>query len=399
MPTGAAPPRATDNRRVRGAGAADTDAPRASWRDGDGGRLLVVSGAWTTARLSTIERLRRGREPAATAIDIGGVTALDANGGLMLLALAGVDQTPADGQAGDIAVHGGDDRRRDLLQTLMTAAAAECGRKPRSGGFLGMVETTGRATVNALKEARDLVGFIGLVTIAIGRTIFQPRRLRMTALVSHIERTGLDAMPIVGLLGFLIGVVLAYQGADQLRQFGAEIFTVNLVGVGVLREMGILLTAIIVAGRSGSAFTAEIGAMTINEEVDAIRTLGLDPVDMLVVPRMLALMITLPLLTFFANMMGLTGGAVMALLTLDISIDQYIRQLESAVTITTFLVGMVKAPVFAAMIAMIGCFQGLRVGRSAAAVGRSTTTSVVEGVFVVILLDALFSVLFSILGV
>ena len=161
----------------------------------------------------------------------------------------------------------------------------------------------------------------------------------------------------------------------------------------------VLLTAILLAGRSGSAFTAEIGAMTINEEVDAIRTLGLDPVDMLVVPRMLALMITLPLLTFFANMMGLTGGAVMALLTLDISIDQYIRQLESAVTITTFLVGMVKAPVFAAMIAMIGCFQGLRVGRSAAAVGRSATTSVVEGVFVVILLGALFSVLFSILGV
>jgi len=259
-------------------------------------------------------------------------------------------------------------------------------------------QPVGRGIGPAL-EARDLVAFIGLVTIALMRTVFQPRRMRWTALVSHIERTGLDAMPIVGLLGFLIGVVLAYQGADQLRQFGAEIFTVNLVGVGVLREMGIPLTAIIVAGRSGSAFTAEIGSMTLNEEVDAIRTLGLDPVDMLVMPRMLALMITLPLLTFFADMMGIFGGAVMALLALDISFSQYFRQLGTAITLTTFLVGMVKAPIFAAMIAVIGCFQGLRVGRSAAAVGRATTASVVEGVFVVILLDALFSVLFSILGV
>lgn len=397
MPTGAGP-RRSDASDITQTSSPETRWPEASWTDGPHGRRLVVRGDWTTARLDRIERIRRGKEPPAGEIDIGDVTAMDANGGLMLLTLAGVSEAPEETD-GRLAVAGGDDRHRDLLKTLMPAASVDCGTRRRAGGFLGMVETLGRATIGAFKEARDLVAFIGLVTIALLRTVFQPRRMRWTALVSHIERTGLDAMPIVGLLGFLIGVVLAYQGADQLRQFGAEIFTVNLVGVGVLREMGILLTAIIVAGRSGSAFTAEIGSMTLNEEVDAIRTLGLDPVDLLVMPRMLALMITLPLLTFFADMMGIFGGAVMALLALDISFSQYFRQLGTAITLTTFLVGMVKAPIFAAMIAVIGCFQGLRVGRSAAAVGRATTASVVEGVFVVILLDALFSVLFSILGV
>jgi phospholipid/cholesterol/gamma-HCH transport system permease protein len=214
-----------------------------------------------------------------------------------------------------------------------------------------------------------------------------------------METAGLNALPIVGLLTFLIGVVLAYQGADQLARFGAEIFTINLVGVGVLRELGILITAIIVAGRSGSAFTAEIGTMKVNEEVDAMRTIGLDPLDVLVLPRVVALVLVMPLLTFYADIMALAGGAVMTYFHLDISLLQFVRQLETAVTIETFWVGMVKAPLFAFMIAMVGCFQGLKVSGSADSVGRETTRAVVVGIFLVIVADALLSIFFSIIGV
>ncbi|HYB56378.1 MAG TPA: ABC transporter permease, partial [Alphaproteobacteria bacterium] len=213
--------------------------------------------------------------------------------------------------------------------------------------------------------------------------------------VSHMERTGLDAMPIVGLLSFLIGVVIAYQGADQLRKFGAEVFVVNLLGISILREMGILLTAIIVAGRSGSAFTAEIGTMRVNEEVDAMITLGLDPIEVLVLPRTLALVLTLPLLTFYADIMGLAGGCLMAISTLDLTIAQFLKQLQTSVAIEHFWVGMYKSPVFAFVIAMIGCYEGLNVERSAESVGRQTTKSVVEAIFLVIVLDAVFSIFFT----
>jgi phospholipid/cholesterol/gamma-HCH transport system permease protein len=210
---------------------------------------------------------------------------------------------------------------------------------------------------------------------------------------------GINALPIVGLLSFLIGVVVAFQGADQLRQFGAEIFTVNLLGVSILRELGVLLTAILIAGRSGSAFTAQIGTMKVNQEVDALQTIGLDPVEVLVVPRVLALMIMLPILVFYANLMGLLGGMVMATTVLDISLTTFLKQLQSAVNLTTFAIGMVKAPVFAFLIALVGCFEGFNVSGSAESVGQKTTASVVEGIFLVIVFDAAFSILFSILGI
>ena len=202
-------------------------------------------------------------------------------------------------------------------------------------------------------------------------------------------------MPIVGLISFLIGIVLAYQGADQLRRFGAQVFTVNLVGVSVLREMGILLTSIIVAGRTGSAFTAQIGTMQVNEEIDALRTLGLDPLDVLVLPRVLALMVALPLLAFYSDIMALMGGGLAAVYLLGMTPSQFLTQLNNAVTLTHFLVGVSKAPVFAALIAMVGCFEGMRVSGSAESVGRLTTQSVVEALFLVIVFDAFFSIMFS----
>jgi phospholipid/cholesterol/gamma-HCH transport system permease protein len=234
--------------------------------------------------------------------------------------------------------------------------------------------------------------------IAIGRLLRRPSRIRFVSLVSNIEQHGLNAMPIIGILLFLVGIVVAYQGVGQLRRFGAEILTVDLVGISVLREMGVLITSIVVAGRSGSAFTAQIGTMQVNEEVDAIRTLGLDPLEVLVLPRMLALMIALPLLTFFANMMAILGGAFMASQNIDITFAQFLSLLNQAVTLTHFWVGMVKAPVFAFLIAMVGCFEGMRVRGSAESVGRLTTQAVVESLFLVIVFDAGFSVLFTYLG-
>jgi phospholipid/cholesterol/gamma-HCH transport system permease protein len=228
--------------------------------------------------------------------------------------------------------------------------------------------------------------------------LLRPRRLRLRAVVAHVERIGLHALPILGLLSFLIGVVLAYQGADQLRTYGAEIFTVNLLGVSILRELGGLLTAILVAGRSGSAFAAEIGTMKVNEEVDAMRTMGLDPVEVLVLPRLLAMVIALPLLTLYASLMALAGGAVMVVGALGITLPQFLNQLGEAVMLSTFWVGLSKAPVFALLIALAGCYEGLQVTGSAESVGRQTTKSVVEAIFLVIVADAFFSILFAQLG-
>jgi phospholipid/cholesterol/gamma-HCH transport system permease protein len=206
-------------------------------------------------------------------------------------------------------------------------------------------------------------------------------------------------MPIVGLLSFLIGVVFAYQGADQLRRFGAEIYTVNLLGIAILRELGVLLTAIIIAGRSGSAFTAQIGTMQVNEEIDALRTLGLDPIEVLVVPRVLGLALTLPLLAVYAAFMGLLGGCLMSWASLGILIPTFLEQLRSAITEWTFWVGIIKAPFFAIIIALVGCYEGFNVARSADSVGRLTTQSVVESIFIVIVADAAFSIMFSMLRI
>ncbi len=261
------------------------------------------------------------------------------------------------------------------------------------------VERVGHGFVHALQQGYAMLGYIGHVTIEVVETIGPQKQLRWPAFIHQIEETGITALPIVGLLSFLIGVVLAYQGADQLKRFGAEILTVDLVAVAVLREVGGLMTAIIVAGRSGSAFTAQIGTMKVNEEVDAMETLGLNTVDVLVLPRMIGLIVVLPLLTFFANIMGVLGGAMMSYLDLGITFPAFLRELQSAVTVWTFWLGIIKAPVFAFIIALVGCFEGLKVEGNAASVGRLTTRSVVESIFLVIVFDAGFSILFSILGI
>ena len=375
--------------------------PRDGWietrRDG-ATWMLAAGGRWTTGAVAALDARLRAIEPgeaASVRVDLGGLEALDTAGAWL------VHRTMRELKARGLAVEltGG---RADDLSLIETVArnVAPCPPPPRRvGAVVATIARTGAGTIFIFKEFTDLVNFLGLTVIVAMRALARPSRIRVVPLVAQMERAGLNAMPIVGLISFLVGVVLTYQGADQLARFGAEIFTVNLVGIGVLREMGVLLTAIIVAGRSGSAFTAQIGTMKVNEEVDAMRTIGLDPMEVLVLPRLFALMLTLPLLTFYADIMGLLGGAVMVTLTLDISFFQFARQLNAAVPMWSLWVGLIKAPVFAFVIAMVGCFEGLKVSGSAESVGRQTTRAVVEAIFLVIVLDAMFSILFSVLGI
>lgn len=363
-----------------------------------GGCVATLSGAWTTDGLAPLDAaLRRLGETDTPSVrlDLTGVERLDTNGAWAISRTVG--RLRERGVALDIV--GTTPSQSSLISAIARTEPPPVKEREIGSAFAALVERLGRATVTILLEARDVLNFLGLTAVTMVTTLFHPRRLRLTAMVAQMERTGLDALPIIGLISFLIGVVLAYQGADQLQRFGAEIFTVNLVGAGVLREMGILLTAVMVAGRSGSAFAAQLGTMQLNEEVDALRTIGLDPVEVLVLPRVLALVAVMPLLAFYADMMGLLGGAVMATVALDISFVQFMRQLNGAVSMWSFWIGIIKAPLFAFFIGLVGCFRGLRPIRDAAAVGRATTSAVVESVFLVIVLDAVFSILFSILGI
>ena len=251
--------------------------------------------------------------------------------------------------------------------------------------------------VYSVREWRDLMAamaFLGRVFATIGRAATSLKRLRPISIVRHVYDTGITAMPIVALIAFLISVIIAYLGAQELRRFGAEIFVVDLVTIGVLREMGVLLTSIIVAGRSGSAFAAEIGSMKLNEEVDALYAVGVDPFEALVLPRLLGLMIALPLLTIVADIIGLMGGAVLCRYLLDIPITQFLTRANEAIAPSTFWVGLMKAPVFAMLIGMAGAYRGMQVRDSSRELGRLTTVAVVQAIFLVILADALFAVLF-----
>lgn len=360
-----------------------------------GGRWLVSSAAALDRRLAALDLAapvpggaRRVR------IDCAQIAALDTVGAWLVLRL----RTALRGAGAEVTIENLAPRFAPLLSQAEKYDAATAHPIPHERYGAGPVEVLarlGRSSITAVREVSGVLGFFGLVAITSLRVLRQPQRIRFVAFVSHIERTGVSALPIVGLLSFLIGVVVAYQGADQLRYFGAEIFTVNLLGIGFLRELGVLMTSIIVAGRSGSAFTAEIGTMRVNEEVDAMTTLGLDPIEVLVLPRLAALVVALPLLTFYANIVGLVGGAFICDAALGIPLPLFLQQLRTAITGWSFWLGILKAPFFALCIAIIGCREGLRVARSAESVGRLTTLSVVELIFLVIVIDAAFSVLFA----
>ena len=357
---------------------------------------LVLGGDWTLRHARQAEAClpaRAGVAPGALAVDTSAVGAMDTAGAFLLAQW--LRQAATAGATAEFA--GGNPAHHALVARVQLKERQPLAR-PAVPALVRLAHRTGRATFAFASAAANLLQFFGLVSVKLVLVLLRPRRLRLRAVVAHVERIGLHALPILGLLSFLIGVVLAYQGADQLRTYGAEIFTVNLLGVSILRELGGLLTAILVAGRSGSAFAAEIGTMKVNEEVDAMRTMGLDPVEVLVLPRLLAMVIALPLLTLYASLMALAGGAVMVVGALGITLPQFLNQLGEAVMLSTFWVGLSKAPVFALLIALAGCYEGLQVTGSAESVGRQTTKSVVEAIFLVIVADAFFSILFAQLG-
>jgi phospholipid/cholesterol/gamma-HCH transport system permease protein len=261
----------------------------------------------------------------------------------------------------------------------------------------GLLARTGGNVLRAADQGVALLAFVGECALALAGTIAHPRRLRWRPVLFNIRSAGFDALPIVGLLSFLLGVVVAYQAADQLRRYGANIFVADLVGLSMLREFAPLMTAIIIAGRSGSAYAAQIGTMAVTEEIDAMRTLGIAPLEMLVLPKLLALVVALPLLTVFADLLGVFGGMVMARVQLGVSYSEFLDRFAKAISVTSYLIGIGKAPVFAAIIALVGCYQGMRTHGGPDSVGRQTTRAVVQGIFLVIVADALFSVAFSLL--
>ena len=359
---------------------------------------MQLTGDWTidnVARIDAIIAALGSTHAGPAIIDFSPIGRMDTTGAWMVEKIR--RRLTATGHPVDI--RGIQPNHRLLVDRLHGLTGEPAPEPTRYSAASLIAERTGRATIDALREAADLLSFLGLATVTAARTAVSPRRFRMTSFVYHLEQVGLNALPIVGLLSFLIGVVLAYQGADQLSQFGAEIFTVNLLGISILREIGILLTAIIVAGRSGSAFAAQIGTMQVNEEIDAMRTIGLDPMEVLVLPRMLALLVAMPLLAVDADLMGLAGGALMAIVSLDITFTQFTERLKDVVPIWAFWVGIIKAPVFGVMIALVGCREGLKVRGSADSVGRQTTRAVVVSIFLVIIIDAVFSIFFSSVGV
>jgi phospholipid/cholesterol/gamma-HCH transport system permease protein len=354
----------------------------------------MLSGRWTVAEAAALAtRLAEAADGAGGALtaDASRIEALDLTGAWLLRLL---ERRLGDaGRRLDWA--GG--RPEQLAFIDRTEAAGESGAEaPETpqDAVSGVLGGIGRGVVHAREGALDLLGFIGAVTAGYGRVIGHLKRLRLPSVVRHVYETGLTAVPIVSLIAFLIAVIVAYIGAQQLRKFGGEIFVVDLVTVSVLRELGVLLTAIIVAGRSGSAFAAEIGAMKLNDEVDALRAMGMDPVEVLVLPRVFGLVIALPALTVLADAMGLAGGALLSWFLVDIPFGQYVDRVQGSISDMTFWVGIIKAPVFAVLIALVGTLRGMQVRTSSRELGRLTTVAVVQSIFLVILADAIFAVIF-----
>ncbi|MCK3824341.1 ABC transporter permease [Pseudomonas sp. W2Aug9] len=361
---------------------------------------LRITGDWTLAHYANLKKLSDtldGQYDTGARIDLNGLGALDTAGASLLVELLGPDRIEHSAEQTDCSLSAAD---RALLKTVYRSLNDFCVplKEPEESAGIQVLARIGRAVDTVWQDAKKLLGFIGLILETFVRGMFRPKRWRLTPMVAHIEQTGLDAAPIVALLTFLVGAVVAFLGATVLKSFGATIFTVDLVAFSFLREFGVLLTAILIAGRTASAFTAQIGSMKANEEIDAIRTLGLDPMELLVLPRVLALLVALPMLTFLAMLSGIVGGGVVCAVALDISPAMFLSLLQSDIGVQHFLVGMVKAPIFAFLIAAIGCLEGFKVSGSAESVGAHTTSSVVQSIFVVIVLDAVAAMFFMEMG-
>ncbi|WP_442915655.1 MlaE family ABC transporter permease [Marinobacter sp. C2H3] len=369
-------------------------AGNAAYEDG----VLTLSGDWTLPNYRHLEQqLAALGNPARTpgSLSLASLGRIDTAGASLLSEYLGPDALGRlAGEARELA-----DETRRLIQAVADAMARyPASPTPERSRLREALARVGREMEAFGGLLWQLLGFIGLTLATLGSIALRPRRWRVTAFVAAVQDTGLNALPIVALLTFMVGAVVAFLGATILEDFGATIYTVNLVAFSFLREFGVLLAAILLAGRTASSFTAHIGAMKVNEELDALRALGLSPIELLVVPRVLAMMVSLPILTFVGMMAGLLGGALVCVVSLDISVTQFLAIVERDIALRHFLVGLSKAPIFAFLIAVIGCLEGFKVSGSAQSVGEHTTASVVQSIFTVILLDAVGALFFMEMG-
>jgi phospholipid/cholesterol/gamma-HCH transport system permease protein len=362
----------------------------------EGRLVLAAAGSWTAGHARELERLVDGLRSeagnaSALSLDMHAVEALDTFGAwLAERVLRDWRMRGREAQMIGIAEH-----HRGLLQEVQRTNRNARERAAKAGWHLSSPERIGRRLVQL---GRDLVPFfdmLGTLSTAVGRIVANPRSLRVTSLVHHLDRVGWQAVPIILLITFLIGGIIAQQGIFHFRKFGADVYVVDMVGILVLREIGVLIVAIMVAGRSGSSYTAELGSMKMREEIDALRTMGRDPVEVLILPRVIALVLALPMLTFLGSMAALYGGGLVAWLYGGMSPDIFIARLKEAISLTHFKVGMIKAPFMALVIGIVACSEGLRVKGSAESLGLQTTTSVVKSIFLVIVLDGVFAMFFA----
>ena len=354
------------------------------------GRALRCAGDWTLDGGEGLAPLLAAAAAASgvEVLDGSGITRLDTAGALFLLRVAAAGGKGAEAWQGLAAE---DAALLDLVRERLAAG----GEVPAPAAKPSLVARLGERAWAHLEQVSGFLAFLGEAAVAAARLVRDPRRLRWQALLTAIEDAGSDALPIVGLLSFLIGVVVAYQGGQLLKTYGANIFIVDMVTLTMVREMAPLIVAIIVAGRTGSAYTAQIGTMQVTEEVDALRTIGIHPIDLLVLPKMIALLVALPLLTLFADVMSVFGGMVVAWWLLGFSMSDFAERIPDVLSWRSLLVGVGKAPVFALIIALVGCFQGFQVRGGADSVGRQTTVSVVQAIFLVIIVDAILVVNFG----
>jgi phospholipid/cholesterol/gamma-HCH transport system permease protein len=356
---------------------------------GDGaGDTYCVAGALTITRAATTAReIDALRDPVT--IDLSKVERMDTVGAWIIY------RAVRDRKA---RIVGASPEEQNLLDQVAEADKPVKVHAEQPGGFFHVLDELGEWIAELGQTLVGLLGFLGATLVGFANLIRRPKRFRVNAIVQRFDVVGVRALGIIGLMSFLIGVVVGQQGAVQLEQFGAEIYTINLIGRITIRELGTLMTAIMVAGRSGSAFAAQIGTMKITEEIDAMRTIGVSPVEALVIPRLIASVVMMPLLAFFAMIMSLLGGGIFVWLVLDIPPLTYVQRLQEVVPITDLWIGLIKAPVFGFIIALAGCFQGMLVQGNSEEVGMRTTTAVVQSIFLVIVLDAVFAVFFSSIG-
>ena len=364
---------------------------------------LTASGSWTAAQAEALESLTEsvlaqsmpGRQGAKEiAIDMGRIEALDTYGAWLIERLS--RQCAGPGQ--EVQIVGVAERYRGLIEEIRDVNRRPAAVKPRDNGALAALESLGHAASDFGSDLLALLEMFGALSRAFVRVLANPRRLRLTSTVYHIDQVGWRAVPIISLITLLIGAIIFQQGTFYFRKFGAGDYAINLVGVLMLREIGVLLVSIMVAGRSGSAYTAELGTMKMREEIDALHTMGRDPIEVLILPRIIALVIALPILTLIGSLAALYGGGLVAWLYADMSPAIYLARLNDAVNVTQFKVGMVKAPFMAFIIGAVAACEGMKVKGSAESLGRQTTASVVKSIFLVIVLDGFFAIFFTSIG-